>query len=98
MFNVDSIGQIDAPFATIKKYTNGTMEEEMKEIHALSIKKALTPEQWKQQQESEKSNPAAQNVVLSSQDFQKTSSPPAKQILWRFTMKIVSICLGLVDT
>ena len=37
MFNVDSIGQIDAPFATIKKYTNGTMEEEMKEIHALSF-------------------------------------------------------------
>ena len=37
MFNVDSIGQIDAPFATIKKYTNDTMEEEMKEIHALSF-------------------------------------------------------------
>jgi acid stress-induced BolA-like protein IbaG/YrbA len=33
---------------------NAALEEEMKEIHALSIKKALTPEQWKQQQEPEK--------------------------------------------
>ncbi|CAN1288095.1 Protein BOLA2 [Linum perenne] len=31
---------------------NGALAEEMKEIHALSIKKASTPEQWKQQQES----------------------------------------------
>lgn len=38
---------------------NAALEEEMKQIHALSIKKALTPEQWKQQQESEKSNPAS---------------------------------------
>ncbi|XP_050381179.1 protein BOLA2 [Argentina anserina] len=37
---------------------NSALEEEMKEIHALSIKKALTPEQWKQQQEAEKSKPA----------------------------------------
>lgn len=38
---------------------NGALAEEMKEIHALSITKALTPEQWKQQQESEKSQAAA---------------------------------------
>ncbi|KAM1052470.1 hypothetical protein ACFX13_000054 [Malus domestica] len=37
---------------------NSCLEEEMKEIHALSIKKALTPEQWKQQQESQVSKPA----------------------------------------
>ncbi|GKU95139.1 hypothetical protein SLEP1_g8537 [Rubroshorea leprosula] len=34
---------------------NGAPEEGMKQIHALSIKKALTSEQWEQQQESEKS-------------------------------------------
>ncbi|GLT70413.1 hypothetical protein SLA2020_424940 [Shorea laevis] len=34
---------------------NGALEEEMKQIHALSIKKALSSEQWEQQQESEKS-------------------------------------------
>ncbi|GMI99377.1 homolog of E.coli BolA 2, BolA3 [Hibiscus trionum] len=37
------------------RIVNAALEEEMKEIHALSIKKALTPEQWKQQQEAEKS-------------------------------------------
>ncbi|XWS44781.1 hypothetical protein CRYUN_Cryun15aG0077800 [Craigia yunnanensis] len=37
------------------RIVNAALEEEMKQIHALSIKKALTPEQWKQQQESEKS-------------------------------------------
>ncbi|CAN0877456.1 Protein BOLA2 [Linum grandiflorum] len=36
---------------------NAALAEEMKEIHALSIKKAATPEQWKQQQESAKPNP-----------------------------------------
>jgi hypothetical protein len=36
------------------RLVNAALEEEMKEIHALSIKKALTPEQWKQQQEPEK--------------------------------------------
>ncbi|EOX92394.1 hypothetical protein QUC31_003612 [Theobroma cacao] len=36
------------------RIVNGALEEEMKQIHALSIKKALTPEQWKQQQESKK--------------------------------------------
>ncbi|KAJ0039907.1 protein BOLA2 [Pistacia vera] len=41
------------------RLVNSTLEEEMKQIHALSIKKALTPEQWKQQQEAEKSNSAA---------------------------------------
>ncbi|KAK3411495.1 protein BOLA2 [Eucalyptus grandis] len=34
------------------RLVNAALEEEMKEIHALSIKKAITPEQWKQQQES----------------------------------------------
>jgi len=34
---------------------NAALETEMKEIHALSIKKALTPEQWKQQQDSQAS-------------------------------------------
>lgn len=38
---------------------NAALAEEMKEIHALSITKAVTPEQWKQQQESEKSQTAA---------------------------------------
>lgn len=33
---------------------NAALQEEMKEIHALSIKKALTPAQWKPQQEPEK--------------------------------------------
>ncbi|GLT44039.1 hypothetical protein SLA2020_179570 [Shorea laevis] len=37
------------------RIVNGALQEEMKQIHALSIKKALTPEQWKQQQETEKS-------------------------------------------
>lgn len=41
------------------RLVNAALEEEMKQIHALSIKKALTPEQWKQQQESEKPKPAA---------------------------------------
>nr|XP_008352640.1 protein BOLA2 [Malus domestica] len=41
------------------RLVNSSLEEEMKEIHALSIKKALTPEQWKQQQESQVSKPAA---------------------------------------
>lgn len=34
------------------RLVNAALEEEMKQIHALSIKKAMTPEQWKQQQES----------------------------------------------
>ncbi|XVE86600.1 hypothetical protein DITRI_Ditri18aG0046800 [Diplodiscus trichospermus] len=37
------------------RIVNTALEEEMKQIHALSIKKALTPEQWKQQQETQKS-------------------------------------------
>ncbi|XWS33206.1 hypothetical protein CRYUN_Cryun22dG0060800 [Craigia yunnanensis] len=41
------------------RIVNTALEEEMKQIHALSIKKALTPEQWKQQQESEKSKSEA---------------------------------------
>ncbi|XP_057960224.1 protein BOLA2 isoform X2 [Malania oleifera] len=41
------------------RFVNDVLKEEMKEIHALSIKKALTPGQWKQQQEPEKSHPAA---------------------------------------
>ncbi|KAM6563563.1 hypothetical protein CsatB_023561 [Cannabis sativa] len=41
------------------RLVNGALAEEMKDIHALSIKKALTPEQWKQQQESENSKTAA---------------------------------------
>ncbi|XP_022971633.1 protein BOLA2 [Cucurbita maxima] len=42
------------------RLVNAALEEEMKEIHALSIKKVLTPQQWKQQQEeSEKSKSAA---------------------------------------
>lgn len=32
---------------------NGALVEEMKDIHALSIIKALTPDQWKKQQEQE---------------------------------------------
>ncbi|XP_070030798.1 protein BOLA2 isoform X1 [Nicotiana sylvestris] len=41
------------------RLVNGALAEEMKEIHALSITKAATPEQWKQQQESEKSQATA---------------------------------------
>ncbi|XP_029127325.1 protein BOLA2 isoform X1 [Cajanus cajan] len=41
------------------RMVNAALEEEMKEIHALSIKKTLTPDQWKQQQESNQSNSAA---------------------------------------
>lgn len=41
------------------RLVNGALEEEMKEIHALSITKALAPEQWKQQQESEKAKATA---------------------------------------
>lgn len=37
---------------------NAALAEEMKEIHALSITKALTDEQWKQQ-ETQKSQAAA---------------------------------------
>ncbi|CAK9133557.1 unnamed protein product [Ilex paraguariensis] len=41
------------------RMVNAALTEEMKQIHALSITKALTPEQWKQQQEPEKSQAAA---------------------------------------
>nr|CAN60268.1 hypothetical protein VITISV_029393 [Vitis vinifera] len=41
------------------RMVNAALQEELKQIHALSIKKALTPEQWKQQQEAENSQPAA---------------------------------------
>ncbi|XP_059624434.1 protein BOLA2-like [Cornus florida] len=41
------------------RLVNTALTEEMKDIHALSIKKALTPEQWKKQQESENSQSAA---------------------------------------
>ncbi|XP_004503975.1 protein BOLA2 [Cicer arietinum] len=41
------------------RMVNAALEEEMKEIHALSVKKAVTPEQWKKLQESNQSNPAA---------------------------------------
>ncbi|TXG60553.1 hypothetical protein EZV62_015126 [Acer yangbiense] len=41
------------------RIVNAALEEEMKEIHALSIRKAITPGQWKQQEEAEKSNAAA---------------------------------------
>ena len=34
------------------RLVNTALEVEMKEIHALSIKKALTLDQWKQQQQS----------------------------------------------
>ncbi|XP_060674904.1 protein BOLA2 [Ziziphus jujuba] len=34
------------------RLVNTALEGVMKEIHALSIKKAVTPEQWKQQQSS----------------------------------------------
>ncbi|KAI3921903.1 hypothetical protein MKX01_005592 [Papaver californicum] len=34
------------------RMVNTALTEEMKEIHALSIKKALTPAQWNQQKES----------------------------------------------
>ncbi|KAL3829396.1 hypothetical protein ACJIZ3_018198 [Penstemon smallii] len=32
---------------------NAALAEEMKQIHALSITKAVTPDQWKKQQESQ---------------------------------------------
>ncbi|KAJ6751252.1 hypothetical protein OIU85_001748 [Salix viminalis] len=41
------------------RLVNSALEEEMKEIHALSIKKAVTPAQWKQQQETQQSTSAA---------------------------------------
>ncbi|XP_050204671.1 protein BOLA2 [Mercurialis annua] len=41
------------------RLVNGALEEEMKQIHALSIKKAVTPQQWEQQQQAEKSSSAA---------------------------------------
>ncbi|XP_016199786.1 protein BOLA2-like [Arachis ipaensis] len=42
------------------RMVNAALEEEMKEIHALSFKKAVIPEQWKQlQQDSNQANPAA---------------------------------------
>ncbi|KAK7318485.1 hypothetical protein RJT34_03187 [Clitoria ternatea] len=41
------------------RMVNAALEEEMKQIHALSVKKALTPEQWKQHQESNQSNSTA---------------------------------------
>lgn len=37
------------------RMVNGALAEEMNEIHALSITKALTPDQWKEQQDSQKS-------------------------------------------
>lgn len=41
------------------RMVNAALAEELKEIHALSITKALTPTQWEQQQGSEKSKAAA---------------------------------------
>ncbi|KAG8383765.1 hypothetical protein BUALT_Bualt04G0047800 [Buddleja alternifolia] len=41
------------------RMVNGALVEEMKQIHALSITKALTPDQWKQQQDAQKSQAAA---------------------------------------
>ncbi|KAJ9170246.1 hypothetical protein P3X46_018368, partial [Hevea brasiliensis] len=38
---------------------NAALEEEMEQIHALSIRKAVTPGQWQQQLDSEKSTSAA---------------------------------------
>ncbi|XP_042518528.1 protein BOLA2 [Macadamia integrifolia] len=38
------------------RMVNTALAEEMKNIHALSIKKSLTPAQWKQQQEAESNN------------------------------------------
>ncbi|XP_027179461.1 protein BOLA2 [Coffea eugenioides] len=40
------------------RMVNAALSEELKEIHALSITKALAPNQWEQQQESEKSQAA----------------------------------------
>ncbi|XP_031107082.1 protein BOLA2 [Ipomoea triloba] len=41
------------------RIVNAALAEEMKEIHALSITKALTPEQWKQQQDAAEKPQAA---------------------------------------
>ncbi|KAE8727164.1 Protein BOLA2 [Hibiscus syriacus] len=41
------------------RVVNAALEDEMKQIHALSIKKAQTPEQWKQQQDAENPKPNA---------------------------------------
>ncbi|KAK6126031.1 hypothetical protein DH2020_040145 [Rehmannia glutinosa] len=40
------------------RIVNAALVEEMKHIHALSITKAFTPDQWKQQ-EAQKSQPTA---------------------------------------
>ncbi|KAL8211309.1 hypothetical protein R6Q57_005746 [Mikania cordata] len=40
------------------RMVNGALVEEMKDIHALSITKALTPDQWNKQQ-SQTSQPVA---------------------------------------
>lgn len=41
------------------RMVNAALEEEMKDIHALSIKKALTPVQWQPQQEPQNTQIAA---------------------------------------
>ncbi|GMH14957.1 hypothetical protein Nepgr_016798 [Nepenthes gracilis] len=41
------------------RMVNAALEKEMKVIHALSIKKSLTPEQWKQQLDSNNSQPTS---------------------------------------
>lgn len=43
---------------------NAALEEEMKEIHALSIKKAQTPQQWKPSQDSATQAKDAWNSVF----------------------------------
>lgn len=40
------------------RMVNAALTVEMKDIHALSITKALTPEQWKKQQESDSQSAA----------------------------------------
>ncbi|CAK9868706.1 unnamed protein product [Sphagnum jensenii] len=40
------------------RLVNAALSEEMKEIHALSIRKALTPQQWKEQQQQQPQVPA----------------------------------------
>lgn len=43
---------------------NAALEEEMQEIHALSIKKAQTPQQWKPSQDSATQAKDAWNSVF----------------------------------
>lgn len=61
---------------------NAALEEEMKEIHALSIKKAQTPQQWKPSQDSATPSKDAWNSVFKALFMDKEQSMTMFDTFW----------------